>query len=248
MLVFRDQRLSESAQIAFTAALGEPDTYTLGEYRSPRHPEILLVSNIREGGRNIGLADAGTTWHTDSSYLEVPPHATVLYAVEVPEAGGRVLGDTLFASAAAAYDALDDALKTRLDGLVAVHSYHAKHQARAALGRSERNAPSATEERVLAPVEHPVVRTHPRSGRKAIYVSAGECTGILGMGADEALALLEALAAHVVEPRFRHHHRWRAGDLVIWDNCQLQHLAIKDYALPQRRLMHRTQIRGSRPV
>ena len=248
MLAFRGQELSEAEQIAFTRRFGEPDRYSLAAYCLPEHPEILLVSNVRVGGRNIGLADAGTTWHTDSSYLAVPPFATLLYAKEVPVRDGVALGDTLFASAAAAYEALPATLRTRLDGLVAVHSYEGKHAARARLGRADREPPRPEEKARLAPVSHPVVRRHPVSGRKALYVSEGECTGIDGMAEDEARALIAELAAHIVDPTFQHRHRWRAGDLVIWDNCQVQHLAIKDYAPAERRLLHRTQVKGTVPA
>ncbi len=248
VLVFRDQEIGEADQVRITRRFGEPDEYALSEYRLDGYPEILLVSNVQQDGRNLGLADAGTTWHTDSSYLAIPPLATMLYAREVPVQDGEVLGDTLFASAAAAYDALDDATKARIEGKTAIHSYEAKHAHRAGLGRSDRNAPKAHERKRLAPVEHPIVRTHPVSGRRALYVTAGECIAIPGMADAEALPLIEELAAHIVEPAFRHRHRWQAGDLVVWDNAQLQHLAIKDYALPLRRVIHRTQIKGTVPV
>lgn len=247
VLVFRAQNLSEAQQIAFTARFGEPDRYSLNAYCLPDHPEILLVSNVQVNGQNIGLADAGTTWHTDSSYLAVPPFATLLYAREIPTRDGVALGDTLFASAAAAYEALPATMQARIAGLGAVHSYEGKHRARAELGRSDRKAPSAEEQKRLAPVTHPVVRRHPVSGRKALYVAVGECTAIPGLAYSAAEALIEKLAAHIVRPEFQYRHRWRVGDLVIWDNCQVQHLAIKDYALPQRRLLHRTQVKGTVP-
>jgi len=247
VLVFRGQRLDEAQQVAFTGRFGEPDRYSLSAYCLADHPEILLVSNVQANGQNIGLADAGTTWHTDSSYLAIPPFATLLYAREIPVRNGVSLGDTLFASAAAAYEALPETMRARLDGLGAVHSYDGKHRARARLGRSDRKAPSAEERQRLAPVRHPVVRRHPISGRKALYVAAGECIGIPGLADDRAEALIEELAAHIVRPEFQYRHRWRVGDLVVWDNCQLQHLAIKDYALPERRLLHRTQVKGTVP-
>ena len=247
VLIFRDQHLAEADQIAFTARFGEPDRYSLSEYQFDGIPEILLVSNIQEQGRNIGLADAGTTWHTDSSYLATPPFATLLYAREVPVQDGTVLGDTLFTSAAAAYDALPAETKHQINGLRAIHSYAAKHAARANLGRSDRNPPKQDEQERLAPVEHPIVCTHPVSGRKALYVSAGECSAIPGMVDDAAVALIDELAAHVIRSEFQFRHRWQQHDLIIWDNTQLQHLAIKDYALPLRRLMHRTQVKGATP-
>lgn len=247
VLVFREQNLDEAQQIAFTARFGEPDRYSLSAYCLADRPEILLVSNVRENGQNIGLADAGTTWHTDSSYLALPPFATLLYAREIPTRDGVSLGDTLFASAAAAYEALPAAMQARIDGLTAVHSYDGKHRARAKLGRADRKAPSAEEQERLAPVTHPMVRRHPVSGRKALYVAAGECVAIPGLADHEATALIEELAAHIVRPEFQYRHRWRVGDLVVWDNCQLQHLAIKDYALSERRLLHRTQVKGTAP-
>ena len=249
MVMFRDQAVSPARQVELTAMLGEPDLYSLSEYRLADQAEVLLVSNIQKDGRNIGLADAGTTWHTDSSYLELPPFATLLHAIEVPVAAdGQVLGDTLFASAAAAYDALDPAVKDRLDGYHAIHSYEAKHAARAKLGRSDRNPPKDEEKDRLAPVPHPVVRRHPVSGRPALYVTTGECTAIPGIDEMEAVALIDELAMRTTDGGFIHRHRWRAGDFIIWDNCQLQHLAIKDYDLPLRRLMHRTQVKGTKPV
>lgn len=248
MLVFRDQILAEADQIRFTEMFGELDTYVLSEYRSPENPQILLVTNIQEDGRNIGLADAGTTWHTDSSYLAAPPYATALYAREVPIRDGQVLGDTIFTSAAAAYDVLPDPTKRAIEGRTAIHSYYGKHAARAKLGRSDRNPPKRDEQRSLEPVEHPIVRTHPVSGRKALYVAQGECIGISGMDPAVAEPLLENLAEHVTNETFHYRHHWRPNDLVIWDNCQLLHLAIKDYQLPLRRLMHRTQVKGTPPI
>lgn len=248
VLIFRNQHLTEEDQIRFTARFGELDVYALSQYRDPVYPEILLITNIQQDGVNTGLADAGTTWHTDSSYIAEPPHATVLYAREIPVKNGKVLGDTLFASAAAAYDALSDGLKLRLDGMTSIHSYHGKHAARSALGRSDRNAPTPDEDEGLRPVEHPLVRRHPVTGRKALYVSEGECIAVPGMDDAQAKTLIAELATHVREKRFQYRHHWSYNDLIIWDNCQLQHLAIKDYALPLRRLMHRTQVKGTRPV
>ena len=247
VLVFRDQHLTEAQQIAFTARFGEPDRYVLSEYQAPGYPEILLITNIRKDGKNIGLADAGTTWHTDSSYLPTPPLATLLYAREVPCRGTQILGDTLFASAAAAYDALSAAQRAQLAGLNATHWYYGKHAARAKLGRSDRNPPKESEENRLQPVDHPIVRTHPVTGRRALYVAQGECTGIAGWDEAPALALIDQLAAHTIAPQFQFRHHWRRHDLIMWDNCQLQHLAIKDYRDDEPRLMHRTQVKGAAP-
>lgn len=248
VLCFRDQALTEEQLVAFTRRFGETESYVLSDYSLNDHPEILIVSNIRENGAPIGLTDAGTTWHTDMSYIPAPPAATILHAKEVPaDDDGRILGDTLFSSTAAAYDALSQDLKDRLDGRRTTHSYEAKHARRAQEGKSDRKPITQAQRDALPPVSHPVVRRHPVTGRQCIYVVAGECVGIDGIPDDEAAEILEMLAAHSVEPAFHHRHEWRRGDVLIWDNCLVQHLAIHDYALPQRRLMWRTTVKGTVP-
>jgi taurine dioxygenase len=248
ILVLRNQDVPGPHQIAFSERFGELDIYVLSEYTMDEHPEILLISNIKENGRNIGLADAGTTWHTDTSYLERPPLATFLHAKELPIKDGKILGDTIFSSAAAAYDVLDADLKSKIDGLAAVHSYYGKHEARAKLGRSDRVKPSKEEDKALQPVAHPIVRRHPITGRKALFIASGECIGIPGMSDEDALPLIDQLAVHITKEEFHYRHQWREGDFIIWDNSQLQHFAVRDYELPLRRLMYRTQVKGPIPA
>jgi taurine dioxygenase len=210
----------------------------------PDHPEILLISNIRDASsEHIGLADAGFTWHGDISYREYPSRCSLLYAKEVPQRDGRTLGDTVFANTIAACEALPEAMRRRLDGLKAIHRY--------AMRRRIDNSPQPklTEAQLAETpdIAHPIVRTHPYTGRKTLYVTAGKCIGIAGMPEGEALDLIAELDAHCVKPEFRYRYCWRVGDLVIWDNASAMHLAICDYALPERRLMHRTTVIGTRP-
>jgi taurine dioxygenase len=243
VLCFRDQHLSEPQMIAFARRFGDVERIFLTHYAHPEYPEIMLVTNIQENGRNIGHADAGRVWHTDMSYTERPPRATMLFALEVPFENGVVLGDTLFSSAAAAFDALPRDTQERVAKLRAIHQV-AGRRARTGTGQEDQ----ALRYRQPA-VVHPVVRTHPHTGRKCLYVSKGECEGIEGMARDEALALIDELADHTIDPRFRHVHRWRAGDLLMWDNCSVQHLASLDYEWPKhRRLMHRITVDGTVPV
>jgi taurine dioxygenase len=203
----------------------------------------MYVSNIKENGRDIGHADAGRVWHTDMSYTARPPRATMLYALEIPVDNGVVLGDTLFSSAADAHDALPADMQRRIANLRAIHQV-AGRRARTGTGQEDQAL-----RRQQPAVVHPVVRTHPHTGRKCLYVSKGECQGIEGMPTDEALALIDELADHTIDPRFRHVHRWRLHDLLMWDNCTLQHLASLDYQWPQhRRLMHRITVDGTVPV
>jgi len=247
VIFFRSQEITVEQQIAFARRFGEVEINVNTQACLPGHPEVLLVTNIRENGRYMGLADAGITWHTDMSAYACPPRCSILYAREIPVAAdGTALGDTAFASAAAAYDALTPEIRARLEGRRAVHSYLAKMNARrAAVGLTR----EVTAEHLAKtpPVAHPVFRTHPVTGRKCIYVTAGECTAIEGMADGEAVALVSRLHLHLISPRFQYRHKWRVGDVLMWDNCTCQHLAVKDYGEDQRRLMYRVTVNGSVP-
>lgn len=243
VLCFREQRLDEPQLIAFARRFGEVEKIFLTHYAHPGYPEIMYVSNIKENGRDIGHADAGRVWHTDMSYTARPPRATMLYALEVPVDNGVTLGDTLFSSAADAHDALAPETQKRIANLRAIHQVAGRRK-RTGTGQGDQ----ALRYRQPA-VVHPVVRTHPYTGRKCLYVSKGECEGIEGMPKDEALALIDELADQIIDPRFQHTHRWRVHDLLMWDNCTVQHLASLDYQWPKhRRLMHRVTVDGTVPV
>jgi taurine dioxygenase len=244
VVFFRGQTLSNEQHIAFSRRFGELEIHIVKKYLLPGYPEILLVSNVKnEAGEHIGLADAGFTWHSDVSYRRCPSRCSLLYAKEVPERDGVVLGDTVFANCIAAYEALPAAMKRRLDGLRAIHRYSSRRR----IENSPRPKLTAAQLAETPDVAHPIVRTHPHTGRKAIYVTAGECVGIEGMPENEALDLIAELDAHCIKPEFLYRHHWRVGDLVMWDNATAMHLAICDYALPERRLMHRTTVIGSQP-
>jgi taurine dioxygenase len=244
VVFFRDQDLTEETQIAFSRRFGELEIHIVKKYLLPSYPEILLISNIRdERGEHIGLADAGFTWHSDTSYRKCPSRCSLLYAKEVPHRDGKPLGDTVFSSTIAAYEALPETMKRRLDGLKAIHRYSMRRR----IDNSPRPKLTASQLAETPDIAHPIVRTHPYTGRKALYVTAGECIGIEGVPDDEALDLIAELDAHCVKPEFCYRHKWRVGDLVMWDNASAMHLAICDYALPERRLMHRTTVIGSQP-
>ena len=244
VVVFRGQELSNERHIEFSARFGELEIHIVKKYLLPGFPEILLISNIRdERGEHIGLADAGVTWHTDTSYRRRPSRCSLLYAKEVPQRDGRPLGETVFANATAAYEALPDAMKARLRGRSAIHRYSARRRV------ADSPRPKLTPEQIAETPDilHPIVRTHPYTGRLSLYVTAGECVGIEGMPEDEALDLIAELDAHCVRPEFLYHHKWQVGDLLMWDNATSMHLAVCDYALPERRLMHRTTVIGTVP-
>jgi len=250
VVFFRGQTLSNAQHIEFSRRFGELEIHIVKKYLLPGHPEILLVSNIKnETGEHIGLADAGFTWHSDVSYRKNPSRCSLLYAKEVPVGpDGTALGDTIFANCVAAYEALPRAMQRRLDGLKAIHRYSMRRR----VENSPRPKLTAAQIAETPDVAHPIVRTHPVTGRKAIYITAGECVGIIfpngrTMPEDEALDLIAELDGHCIKPEFRYRHRWQVGDLVMWDNATAMHLAICDYALPQRRLMHRTTVIGGEP-
>ena len=244
VVVFRDQLLSNERHIEFSRRFGELEIHIVKKYLLRDYPEILLISNIRdEAGENIGLADAGFTWHTDTSYRRCPSRCSLLYAKEVPHRDGRPLGDTVFANTQAAYQALPQNMKRRLEGLNAIHRYSARRR----VADSPRPKLTRAQLDETPDIAHPIVRTHPYTGRKALYVTAGECIGIEGMPEDEAVDLIAELDAYCVRPEFLYRHQWRVGDLLMWDNASAMHLAICDYRLPERRLMHRTTVIGSVP-
>ena len=243
VVCFPRQLLDEPQLVAFARRFGEVEKIFLTHYAHPKYPEIMFVSNIKKDGRDIGHADAGSVWHTDMSYTARPPRATLLYALEVPMENGVALGDTQFSSAADAYDSLSDAMKQKIAGLRAIHQV-AGRRARTGTGQQDQAL-----RREQPAVVHPVARTHPYTGRKCLYVSKGECEGIEGVPTEEALKLIDELAERTVDPRFRHTHHWRVRDVLMWDNCAVQHLASFDYKWPQhRRLMHRVTVGGSAPV
>ncbi len=240
VIVLRNQTLTPGKQVAFTRRFGEPEfNFNAARFGIDGSPEIYLISNIVEHGAPIGTRRAGETWHTDMSYAERPAGATMLHAVEVPVLHGLALGDTCFANAAAAWDALPCAMQAEIDGLRGVFDFR---------GRKRSSPVSAEDVAQYPPVEHPIVRTHPRTGRKSLYIARDDCTGIVGKGEEASRALIEALADHIVRTEFIYQHRWQVGDVVVWDNCTVQHRAIQDYDLPQRRLLWRTTVKGGIPV
>jgi len=250
VVFFRGQNLHPSRQVAFTRRLGElKDTPLLGAYSLPDYPDVMRVSNIIENGRHIGNPDAGVFWHSDGAYQQRPAFYSLLYSIEVPAKDGRVYGNTCYAATAAAYDALPEAMKRRLAPLRALHSLSHQYEQKLSKGALKREAMSAEEKKkVVPPVEHPLVRTHPLTGRKCLYLNEGHTFGIAGMTPAESAPLLQELFAWCVRPEFVYRHCWQPGDFVIWDNVVTLHKATFDYDLPLRRLMHRTTVEGGVPV
>jgi len=230
VLFFRDQDLPPTAFAAFARRFGEVVHYPFLK-GLPEAPEVIPVAKLEHERINFG-----GLWHSDTAYLEQPPMATMLIAREVPPHGG----DTLFASGYAAYEALSDGMKRLLEPLRAVNSSAKAERTRT---REDR---AAGEERKVLEAEHPVVRTHPETGRKALYVNGGHALRLAGMSEEESAGLLEYLFHHQVRPEFTCRFRWEPGSLVFWDNRCALHNPVNDYH-GFRRIMHRVTLAGDRP-
>lgn len=238
VLLFRDQSLSDDDLIGFSRRFGGLDHAPIqenGRRFVEGYPEIYVVSNVIVNGEAIGSLGAGeAVWHTDMSYLEDPPKASMLYALEIPPAGGN----TSFCSMYAAWDALPDDLKARCEGLLC------KHDGTYNSGGYVRQGVTPTDDPRESPgTPHPLVCRHPESGRRGLYLGRRRNAYLMGLPLAESEALLNALWAHVEKPEFAWTHTWRVGDLVMWDNRCTMHR--RDPFDPNsRRIMHRTQIKG----
>lgn len=232
VIFFRDQRLTPQQQLAFARQFGDPMAYPQlkGLPDSPFITPVVKLENER--------VNFGGVWHSDTTYLECPPMGSMLYALEVPPHGG----DTLFANQYLAYEGLSAGLKRALEGLTGVNT---STKAAASKTREDRMRASGEVLKVLVG-EHPVVRTHPETGRKALYVNVGHTVGFRGWSEDESRPLLDYLFAHQVRPEFTCRFRWEPGSLAFWDNRCVQHNAVNDYQ-GQRRVMHRVTLAGDAP-
>lgn len=241
VVYFRGQALSDEDQIRFTARFGELRKLRMASQPDNAHPEIFVISNIVKDGKHIGSHDAGRLWHTDGAYLARPHAISALRALQVPVENGRTLGDTLFSSTSAAYEALPEATKRRIEGLEAVQSYTHHLTVR---GEKAANKEIYSAAQAEAEVTHPLVRVHPVNGRKCLYVTEAYTSRIVGLPEDESRALIAELAAQCIKPEFTYSHNWQQHDLVMWDDCSTQHKATFDYPPSLPRRMHRTTVVG----
>ena len=243
LLLFRDQDITPEQHVAFSRRFGKLEHHVLAEYLLPGIPEIYVLSNIRKRGKTIGRAGVGEYWHSDLQYLAKPSLGSIMHALEVPEVGG----DTMFANQIAAYEALSDGMKKLLDGLQVVNHFAKARFLSAQVGMAR---PFSDEElKKTPPVVHPAVRTHPETGKKALYISPGFALNFVGMTEAESRPILEFIYEHSINPRFIYRHKWRPHDVVFWDNRSLMHYAVQDYDhAKDRRHMQRTTISGGKPI
>jgi taurine dioxygenase len=242
VVVFHGQKLSDPQLIAFSKNFGEldpPGPNPYGEPFNKKHPELNVISNVVENGKPIGnLGDGEAVWHADMTYVEVPPKAAMLHSLEVPPRGGN----TYFANMFAAYDTLPAALKTAVAGKVAVHDASTNSAGLLRKGYSQ-----VTDVRDVVGARHPLVRTEPATGRKALFLGRRPNSYVLGLEVAESEALLDALWAHATQARFAMCHAWRVGDVLMWNNLSVLHR--RDPFDPKaRRIMHRSQIKGNERI
>jgi taurine dioxygenase len=247
ILIFRDQHITSQQQIDFSRQFGTlfgspegmPLQDTVSRYLHPNHPEIYRVSNqVDQDGTPTGRARAGTYWHSDVSFREKPASASILYAKEIPMVGG----DTLFANSESAYEGLSQVMKNMLAPLQAVHDFAiaaASQYAKPVVIRDDLEGSN----RAL----HPVIRTHPDTGRKSIYVNPGFTSHLDGFEPKESDALLKFLYDHITQPQYIFRQIWQEHDVIMWDNRIMMHFAISDYG-DEPRYLERTTIIGERPT
>ena len=244
VVVFHGQLLSDPQLIAFSRNFGEldpPGPNPYGEPFNKEHPELNVISNVVEDGKPIGnLGDGEAVWHADMTYVDVPPKAAILHALEVPPPGAG--GNTYFANMIAAYESLPADLEKAVDGRVAVHD-----ASRNSAGMLRKGYKEVTDVRETVGAHHPMVRTDPKTGRKALFLGRRPNAYVPGLSVTESEALLDALWAHATQPRFAMCHEWRVGDLLIWKNLSVLHR--RDPFDPKtRRVMHRSQIKGNERI
>ncbi|MBD8541842.1 MAG: TauD/TfdA family dioxygenase [Massilia sp.] len=241
VLVFRDQHITPAQQVDFSRHFGALQIHVLRNFQLPGQPEVLVISNIQQDGKPVGLGDAGHFWHSDLSYKETPSLGSMLHAQELPAVGG----DTLFANQHTAWDALPDDLKREVEGLQAEHWYLARYDE---LRQRNPYRPQLTQTQIdeVKPVSHPVVRTHPETGRRALFVSEHFTTRILGVSEQRSRELLDLLFDYGTRAEHVYRHQWQPHDMVFWDNRSLMHLAAgcPDHL---RRKLYRTTIEGDVP-
>ena len=240
VLVIRDQDLTSDQQMALTAKFGKPESHVFHDAEGKSGPQVHIVNNLdKQGNPSSRPTTFGSFfWHTDKSYHEIPSLATFLHARELPPGGG---GDTEFANMYNAYESLDDAVKKQIADLRAVHSWEANR-------RNTGNRPATAEEKKLRPpVSHPLVRTHPDTKRKTLYIGIhADC--IEGLERKKGIGLLKKLYRHSTERENVYAHSWKPGDLVIWDNRCLLHRVVGNYDMDShRRILHRSVVIGTKP-
>lgn len=247
VLRFPRQALSGRQLADFSARFGELETNVAStHYQEPGVPEVMILSNIVEDGRPIGLADAGQDWHTDMSYSRMIAFANVLYGIKIPRRDGRPLGATEFSNMHAAYDGLPAALRRRLEGKTVLHDFNKFWEMMRRERGSKRPPLTAAQRKAKPPVSQPIFLTHPLTGRSVLYANPGYSVRINELPEKESDEVLAFLFEHQLKPEYRYTSRWEEGDVLMWEDIGTIHRAVADYGPDEHRLVKRCQVMADR--
>ena len=246
VLRFPAQTLTAAQLKAFSAQLGDLEINVAGGFQEPGMPEVMILSNMVENGKPVGLSDAGQDWHTDMSYSRQIAFANVLYGIRIPKRDGRTLGNTSFCNMHAAYDDLPAELKVKLDDMTVLHDF-AKFWDKMRMREGSRRGPlTAAQRQAKPPVSHPIFLTHPLTGRKVLYANPGYSMRINELPEAESHEILEFLFTHQTQAKYRYDHEWSEHDLLVWEDFGTIHNAVADYGADEHRLIKRCQVMATR--
>ena len=246
VLSYPKQDLTAAQLRDFSQNFGQLEINVAGAYQEPGLPEVMVLSNIVENGKPLGLSDAGQDWHTDMSYSHMIAFTNVLYGIKIPHRNGQPLGNTAFCNMHAAYDGLPEALKQRLEGMTVLHDFNKFWEMMRRERGSARPALTPAQRAARPPVSHPVFLDHPITGKRVLYANPGYAVRINEMDEQESDETLDFLFKHQTQPAFGYAHRWEVGDLLMWDNMGTIHNAIPDYRPDEPRLIKRCQVMATR--
>ena len=246
VLRFPRQQLTAQQLKDFSARFGELEINVANSFQAPGIPEVMILSNIVENGKPLGLADAGQSWHTDMSYSRTIAFCNILYGIKIPHRNGEPLGNTEFCDQRAAYDGLPPDLKKQLEGKTVLHDFNKFWEMMRRDIGSARPPLTEAQRKTKPPVSHPVFLTHPITGRKALYANPGYAVRINELPQQESDEILEFLFVHQTKPEFRFAARWQVGDVLMWDNMRTIHNAVADYRPDEPRLIKRCQVMATR--
>ncbi len=245
VLRFPKQQLTAQQLVDFSARFGKLEINVANSYQEPGLPQIMILSNMVENGKPIGLSDAGQSWHTDMSYSRTIAFANVLYGIKIPRRNGNTLGNTEFCNMHAAYEGLPDELKQRLEGKTVLHDFNKFWEMMRREKGSRRPPLSEAQRKSKPPVSHPVFLEHPLTGRRVLYANPGYSMRINELPEKESDGILAFLFEHQTQPAYRYAHQWEEGDLMLWEDIGTIHNAVADYGPDEHRLIKRCQVMAS---
>jgi alpha-ketoglutarate-dependent taurine dioxygenase len=243
---FPGQKLSSRQLADFSARFGELEINVANVYQEPGIPEVMILSNIVENGKPIGLADAGQDWHTDMSYSSTIAFANVLYGIKIPRRDGRTLGATEFSNMHAAYEGLPAAMKRDLEGMTVLHDFNKFWEMMRREKGSKRPPLTEAQRKAKPPVSHPIFLTHPITGRRVLYANPGYSIRINELPEKESARTLKFLFEHQLKPEYRYAFHWQEADVLMWEDIGTIHNAVADYGPDEHRLIKRCQVMATR--